>query len=442
MTLDEVRDFIDRHAVRTVICAGTDPAGVLRGKRLTVPHFLRVAEHGVGFASVVLMTSTLDEVLPGLLESGIPDVEGRPDLATFRLAPWEPHTAVVLLDWHEADGRPSDRCPRSLLRRQVTRVRELGLAERFALELEFFVFPQPVAAIRAGAWGPPEPPSQDLHCYSVYEGHFQEPLMARLRECFPDAIESCTPEFGPGQHEVNLAHAGALAMADTAVLFKTAVKQLAAQSGQSATFMAKVRDDASGSSGHVHQSFATPDGASACHDPAATDRLSPFFRAYVAGQLDALRETTLFLAPFVNSYKRLRDGGFAGTTRTWGLDNRTCGLRVINTSPQSCRVEHRVGGADLNPYTAFAALLGAGLRGVEMRLELPPPTEGDACAGAHERVPASLAEAVLVSDRSPLTRELLPAAFVDNLLRIARFELGVFDATVTDLERRRYYERV
>lgn len=203
MTLDEIRETLARHGVRTVICAATDPAGVLRGKRLTVPYFMKAAEQGLSFAWFIMMTTPVDDVLPGLFDTGVPDVKGMPDLDTFRLAPWEPDTAVVLMDWVWGDNRPCELCPRTVLKDQVRRLRERALRESFALELEFFLFPRPIAEIRAGAWGAPEPQSRDVHCYSIYEGHFHEPLMARIREYFPDEVEACIPEWGQGQYEVD-----------------------------------------------------------------------------------------------------------------------------------------------------------------------------------------------------------------------------------------------
>jgi glutamine synthetase len=225
------------------------------------------------------------------------------------------------------------------------------------------------------------------------------------------------------------------------VLFKTATKQIAAEAGVSATFMAKWHEEHSGNSGHIHHSFShAGTGKSACWDARTKDNLSPFFRHYIAGQLDLLCETTLFVAPFVNSYKRFQDDSFAGVTRSWSVDNRTAGLRVINTGESKTRLEHRIGGADLNPYTAFAMLIGSGLRGVENRIRLPKPAGGNAYFQGFDHVPRSLEEAADLADATPAVREILPGAFVDNLLELARYEAGVFRQTVTDLELRRYYE--
>jgi glutamine synthetase len=286
--------------------------------------------------------------------------------------------------------------------------------------------------------------SKDVHCYSVYEGHFWEPVLSELRRAFPDAIEGSIPEWGPGQFEVNLHRADPLAMADTVVLFKTATKQMASKAGLSATFMAKIEDQLSGSSGHIHQSLLErASGRPAFYDESQPLRLSAAFQRYLAGQLDVFLPTTLCFAPFVNSYKRYQPDSFAGSTRAWGIDNRTVGLRVINSSPKSCRVENRLGGADLNPYVAFASCIGSGIRGMRKELPLSPPVEGNAYQMAHvESVPASLREACQVAAAAPALREIFGPAFIDNLVRIAEFEASACDKRVTDVERRRYLEMV
>jgi glutamine synthetase len=442
MNQSDVKSIIEENGIRTVIVAGTDPCGVLRGKRLTVPYFFKALQGGVHFSSYLMSTTTMDEVLPGLFDGGVPDVKGVPDLSTFRVAAWEEGAAICLMDWYDADGTPSPLCPRGELKRHVARARDMNLKESFALEFEFYLVPTPVNDIRQGAWGMPAFASRDIHCYSVYEGHFWEPIIGAIRDYFPDEVESCLPEWGQGQFEINLHRCDALAMADVTVMFKTAIKQMAARAGLSATFMAKIHEDYSGNSGHIHQSMADlGTGESAFYDESRPHRMSETFQSYVAGLLDVFRSSTLFYAPFVNSYKRFQPDSFAGVMRTWGIDNRTASLRVINEDAAKCRVEHRVGGADLNPYIAFSALLGAGLRGIDKELALEPPHQGNTYEDAEvETVPLTLPAAIEAAEGDPRIREVLNPALVDNLIRIARFEAGVFDQTVTDLERRRYYE--
>ncbi len=442
MDLKQIKELIEAHQVRTIIMIGTDSCGVQRGKRVPVAYFLKVAESGVTFASYILYTTMMDEVLPGLFDTGIPDVRGAPDLSTFRLAPWEPHAAVVLMDWTYPDGTPHPFCTRSELKRQVARLNAMGLAELMSLELEFYLLPYDVKEIRAGRWANLTPASKDIHCYSLYEGNFHEPLISTLRDCFPDEIEGCSPEWGQGQIEINLYRSAALAMCDTAVLFKTAVKQLAVKHGYTATFMAKWHEDLSGSSGHIHQSLVNRHtGAPAFF---AADRplcMSPLAEQYLAGQLDVFRPAALLYAPTVNSYKRFQLESFAGVLATWGVDNRTTTFRVINTGAGRMRLENRMGGADLNPYVAFAASLGAGLRGIERGLVPPPPSVGNTYhAQDVARVPQSLEQAVAATRDSAAIREVLSPALIDNLVRIASFEADTVRSRVSDIERRRYLE--
>lgn len=444
MDSKDAREFIEQNGIKTVIVGGTDPGGVMRGKRLPVPYFHSAVEHGLNFAMFIMRTTPVDDVLPGVFDGGVPDIKGMPDLSTLRLAPWEPDAAIVLMDWHGPDGGPLAVCPRSELKRQVARVRQMGLEETFALEFEFYLMPKPIAEIRAGGWNGVAPASQDIHCYSIYEGHFSEPVVSKIRACFEDQVEGCTPEWGQGQFEINLHRSDAVAMADTLVLFKIAVKQLAAQAGLSATFMAKWHEDYSGNSGHIHQSLKQAgSGTPAFYDEAAPHRMSKLFRHYLAGQLDVMRPATLFFAPFVNSYKRFQLDSFAGVTKTWAVDNRTAALRVLNYDAAKCRVENRIGGADLNPYLASAVCLGAGLRGIERELPLPPPAEGNCYHLPEvETVPMTLTEALEAAAASEALRGVIAPEVVDNMVDIARFETGVFKSRVTDLERRRYFEMV
>jgi len=443
MELAAVKETIEKNGIRTVIVAGTDPAGVLRGKRLTVPYFYHALNDGITFASYILGTTTMDEVLPGLFDTGIPDLKGVLDLDSFRLAPWEDSAAIIFMDWQNADGTPSPLCPRTTLKRQVARSRDMGYAETASLELEFYLLPVSLKEVRLGRWSDIQPASKDIHCYSIFEGHFWEPVVSKIRECFPTEVEACLPEWGQGQFEINLYRSDAVTMADNAMLLKLAVKQIAASQGVTATFMAKFREDLSGSSGHIHLSLRdVKTGEPVFFDPARPLKLSRTFENFVAGQLDVFAASALFYAPNVNSYKRFQSLSFAGTTKNWGIDNRTVGFRAINQSGGKCRLEIRLGGADVNPYLAIATGLGAGLRGIEKNLDAPPASAGNAYEDQVERIPSTLAAAVAAAANDKAIREVLPPTVVENALRIARFELGVFEGTVTDLERRRYMETV
>jgi glutamine synthetase len=442
MDLKQIKEIIEANDLRTIILIGTDSCNVQRGKRVPIPYFFKIAESGVNFASYILYTTMMDEVLPGLFDTGIPDVRGAPDLSTFRIAPWEPNTGVVIMDWTRPDGSPHPLCLRSELKRQVARVRALGLEELMSVEFEFYLLPYSVHDIRAGKWSNHAPAQKDVHCYSLYEGNFYEPLVSQIRECFPNEVEGCSPEWGQGQIEINLHRSDALAMCDTAVLFKTAIKQLSVKHGFTATFMAKWHEEHSGSSGHIHQSLVDrKTRKSAFYDDTRPNRMSELAEWYVAGQLQLFRPLTLFFAPVVNSYKRFQPDSFAGFVATWGVDNRTTSLRVINSSAAKMRVENRIGGADINPYVAFAASLGAGLRGRDHKLSLPAPSEGNSYHRSDvPSVPRTLDEAIEATRASAPVREVLAPQIVDNLLRIATFEAATVHGKVTDVERRRYLE--
>lgn len=439
----EAKDFLQSHKIETVIVAGTDQFGALRGKRLPISYFLKSMKSGYRFAWFLLNTGTVDTPVSGIMESGIPDILGTPDLATLRLAPWEAATAFVFLDWSWADGSDCGMCPRTALKVKQSKARSMGYNDIFAIEMEFFILERTAEDIRRGGWKDDiDFFADDKHCYSIYEGAYYEPIIRRLRDYFPDEIEACIPEWGEGQFEVTLRKTDALSMADTAALFKMVAKQIAAEEGHMATFMAKPKEGISGSSGHVHQSLIDIEtGRPAFHDTSRPDHMSVVGEHFGAGILRAFRDMTLIVAPWVNSYKRFELDSFAGMAATWGVDNRTVGLRFINETDAACRWEHRVGGADLNPYTAFAVMLGSGLAGIEEKLTLPEGRTGNAYYGDDvEIVPLTLPEAVDLADKSTQLRGQLGDRFVDNLLAIAREELQVFNTTVTDLERRRYLD--
>jgi glutamine synthetase len=442
MDLKQIKEIIEANGLRTIILIGTDNCGVQRGKRLPIPYFLKIAESGLNFSTYIMFTTMMDEVLPGLFDTGIPDVHGQPDLSTFRIAPWEPDTGIVIMDWTTPRGDLHPLCARTELKRQIGRLNMLGFDELMSIELEFYLLPYAPADIRAGNWSNHAPAAKDIHCYSLYEGYFWEPIVSEIRDCFPDEIEGCAPEWGQGQFEINLYRNKALAMADTAVFFKTAVKQIAVKHGQTATFMAKWHEDYSGSSGRIHQSLVeTKTRKPVFWDEGRPNHMSALAEHYVAGHLDVFRPAALFYAPVVNSYKRFGPDSFAGTLATWGVDNRTTSLRVINDSPSKMRIENRVGGADINPYIAFDANLGAGLRGIEQKLPLGPASEGNSYYRADvATMPRSLEEAIGAAADSQAVREVLSPAVVDNLLRIARFESEAVRSKVTDIERRRYLE--
>jgi glutamine synthetase len=440
----DIKKIITEHEIETVIIMGTDPSGVQRGKRIPVSYFLDVMSKGVRFSSFVMSSTTSDDLLPDFFETGVPDIGAEFDLSTFRVATWESQTAICMINWVALEGgAPDPRCPRGQLIKQVEALKARGLEASSSVELEFYVLPVAVEEVKAGNWSDFEPEAKDYHCYSVYDGYFWENIVAKIRQCFPQEVESCMPEFERGQLEITLRHTDPVKMADTVAMFKTAVKQIVAKEGQTVTFMAKWHHDFAGSSGHIHMSLRDIEtGDAVFYDPDEEHNMSLIFKQFLAGQMDLFRSGTLFYAPYINSYRRFKKGSFAGIYNAWGVDNRTATFRVFNDSKNSCRFEHRLGGADLNPYSSLAFMIAAGLRGVDEALELPSPIEGN-CEGARdvlELAPVSMEEAILAAKSDANLKRSLSEEYIENIIRVSELDLNNFNNFVTDVERRRYLE--
>ena len=397
----------------------------MRGKRIPVAELDRVAEHGVALSDVVWALPIDDgapvQPPPGhggyFPRPGYPDMRAVPDFETARVVPWHDRTALVLCDFVDVPLSP-----RAVLRSVVERARAMGVEPIVGVELEFYLLretPQSVIGKRPSQLvAVDERPS----VYGVVAASRHEPFTSAVREMLLGhglAVEACNPEAGPGQFEINLRAAPALQAADEAFLLKSAVKEVAARQDLLATFMAKPRSDWPGSSCHLH--FSLREG----------------LRHFIGGLLEGMAELTAIFAPTPNSYRRFVPHSWAGTTATWGVDNRSTGLRAVGAT----RVEHRQAGADANPYLAVAAALAAGLDGLERECEPPPPVDGDvyALAGV-ARLPASLGEATDLLERSALARDWLGADVVDHYVAMRRDELAAQAAAVTDWETVRYLE--
>ena len=442
LTLDELRGHVADGTVDTVVLALTDMQGRLQGKRLTAEHFLEeVVPHAAEACNYLLAVdvdmTTVEGYAMSSWESGYGDFVMQPDLATLRPLPWTPRSVLCLADVVWEDGSDVVASPRQVLRGQLRRLAERGWTANAASELEFIVFRDTYEQAFHKQYRDLEPANLYNVDYSVLGTARVEPLIGRLRRELMAAglkVETSKGECNLGQHEVNVRYADALRAADEHVVLKEATKEIAAQEGMAITFMAKY-DQREGSSCHVHLSLGDGDGGSVF---AADEGL---FRSFVAGQLACLRELTLLLAPNVNSYKRYATASFAPTSVAWGRDNRTCALRVVGHGP-SLRVENRVAGADVNPYLAMAAMIAAGLHGIDAGLELEPPTEGNAYAADKPRVPTTLHEARELFLGSEVARAALGDEVVAHYANAARVELDAYEATVTDWERRRGFERL
>ncbi len=448
MKLAELKARIGAKQVDTVIVAFPDVFGRLIGKRLTGHHFLDAVAHGGTNACNYLLTVNLDmDPLPGFefanWEKGYGDFELRMDAATIRLLPWQTATALVFCDLFSQAGHAIEQSPRLVLRRQLERARDAGFACAAASELEFFLFNQSFHEAGQGGYAALKPASDYRIDYHTMQPAREEPLMRSLRN-FMDAarvpIESSKGEWGRGQHELNFVYADPLTMADAHTLFKQGAKEIADQQGRCITFMAKPDAAEVGSSCHIHMSLWQKT-KNAFWD-ARQGRGSKVFRRFLGGLLKYSPELCYFFAPTINSYKRYQPASWAPTKMAWAFDNRTVGFRVVGEN-NSFRVENRMPGADANPYLAFAAMLAAGIAGIEENLDCGEVYEGNAYADTKlPALPRSLRDASALLKSSKLARKAFGDRAVDFYVHTARCEVDAFDNAVTDWERVRYFERI
>jgi glutamine synthetase len=448
VNIEALREAVRMQEIDTVVVAMTDMQGRLQGKRFHARFFLdSVAAHGTEACAYLLAVDTDMNTVDGYAltswENGYGDFMLVPDMATLRVIPWQPGTALVLADVAALDGSPVRPSPRQVLRAQLERAGSQGWTCLAGTELEFVVFEGSYEQAWDNGYRNLTPANRYNTDYSVLGTGRIEPLLRDIRNSMAGAglfVESAKGECNLGQHEIAFRYADALTTADQHSVYKTGAKEIAARHGYSLTFMAKPNDK-EGNSCHIHLSFRTPDGTPVMAGEGPYG-LSPAGGSIIAGLLAGLRELTLVFAPTINSYKRYAPGSFAPTTVAWGPDNRTCALRLVGHG-QSLRVECRVPGGDVNPYLALAGLIAAGLSGVSRSLELPSPVTGNAYAASElPRVPASLDEALTLWISSPLAAEAFGTDVVDHYATMARVELDAYRSAVTDWELRRYFERI
>jgi glutamine synthetase len=444
MTLEELRAAVDDGSIDTVLLCLTDMQGRLQGKRMHARFFLdEVVAHGAEACNYLLAVDVEMNTVGGYAmsswEHGYGDFEMKPDLATLMPVPWQEGTALCLADLRWADGSDVVASPRQVLRRQLDRLAERGWTANAGSELEFILFEDSYEQAWDKGYVGLTPANRYNVDYSILGTSRVEPLIRRIRNTMHAAgmtVEDSKGECNLGQHEINFHYADALTTCDRHVVFKNGAKEIAAQEGSAITFMAKY-DQREGSSCHLHLSLA---GAESGDNVFADDEA--LFSAFLAGGLAALRELTLLLAPNVNSYKRFADGSFAPTAVAWGNDNRTCAFRVVGHGPGK-RFECRVPGGDVNPYLALAAMIAAGLDGVDRGLELEPPYTGNAyVSGDKPHVPGTLREARELFADSALARSAFGDEVVEHYVNMADVELAAFEAAVTDWERVRGFERL
>ncbi len=429
-----------------VACSDID--GILRGKYLHVDKFIGAASGGFGFCDVVFGWDSGDQCYDNTTvtgwQHGFPDALARLDLGTARRVPWDNQVPFFLGEFVNADGTPFPVCPRQVLKRVLKRAEKLGLQPMAGMEFEWFNFSETPQSWAAKQGVAPEPITPGMFGYSLLRMGDQRGFFNALMDemgAFGVPIEGLHTETGPGVYEVAIAFSDALEAADRAILFKTGAKEIGKRFGIMPSFMAKWNAKLPGCSGHIHQSLS--DGKNNLFYDAKSPRsMSKLFESYLAGQLACLMEFAPMFWPTINSYKRLVDGYWAPVKPTWGLDNRTASFRVIAGSPKATRLETRCPGADVNPYLAMAAVIAAGLHGVEKGLKLTTPPITGTNQGAEDvpRAPRSLIRSTHNFKLSSIARDWFGDVFVDHFAATREWEHRQWQDAVTDWEMKRYFE--
>lgn len=428
--------------------AVTDIDGILRGKVIHFDKFMSIVKKNFGFCSVVFGWDSADACYDTSTytgwHTGYPDALVRIVPESYRRIPWDKQMPFFLGEFIDDANQPLAVCPRQVLKRILAKAEKMGFAALVGCEFEWFNFRESPASLRDKGYKNPEPLTPGMYGYSLLRANLYNDYFNTLFDdcaAFNIPIEGLHTESGPGVYEAAIQACPALEAADRAVLFKTAVKQLANNAQIVASFMAKWHPDLPGCSGHIHQSLS--DGSkNVFYDPQHPYGMSTIFQQYLAGVIRYTPEFLAMMAPTINSYKRFVKGYWAPTHSTWGVDNRTCAYRVISGGGSSTRLEMRAPGADMNPYLAMAASLGAGLLGIEQGLPLTaPPVRGNAYD--QQEAPAfaqNLAEASTVLRQSSAACELFGENFVQHFCQTRNWEWQQWRKSVTDWEIKRYFE--
>ncbi len=449
LNFDTLKKQVKDSEIDTVLACLVDMQGRLMGKRFVAQYFVDSAYEETHCCNYLLATdlemATPDGYAATSWQSGYGDYVMKPDLETLRPVPWLEGTAMVLcdvLDHHTHKAVPHS--PRAILKAQIARLNSLGFDAAMATELEFFLFEKSFDEIRKEGFSNLEPISGYNEDYHILQTTKEEHVMRPIRNHLFAAgipIENSKGEAEAGQEELNIKYDAPLNCADHHTIAKHAIKEISWQHGHAATFLPKLHHDRVGSSSHIHQSL-WKDGKSAFHDPKAKFGMSELMRHYMAGLIKYAPDTTYFLAPYINSYKRFQKGTFAPTGTGWSIDNRTAGFRLCGDGTKAVRVECRIGGSDLNPYLAMAAQLAAGIAGIKEKLELQDPLSGDAYESKKvKQIPASLRDAMVTLKKSKMLREAFGDDVIDHYYRCAEWEQEEFDRVVTDYEIARGFEK-
>lgn len=447
LTTTELNAAIDSGEIDTVVVAFADAQGRLTGKRVAGRMWRDVVAHEGAEACNYLLSvdvdlNTVDGYAMSSWETGYGDMALRPDLATLRRIPWLPGSALVMSDLVWEHGDAVVQAPRTILNRQRERLAERGLVAYSGTELEFIVFDDSYRDAWAKGYRELQASTDYNVDYNLLSTTRLEPLLRDIRNGMEGAglyCEGVKGECNFGQQEIAFRYAEVLETADQHTIYKNGAKEIADQHGKALTFMAKY-NEREGNSCHIHLSVRSADGTPVMAGDDAHG-FSPLMGHWIAGILATLREFTLLYAPTINSYKRFAKGSFAPTGVAWGVDNRTCALRIVGHG-SGLRVENRVPGGDVNPYLGISAIIAGGLYGIENELELPDPVTGNAYATGVDTLPTTLRDAADLLDGSTIARAAFGDDVIDHYVHQARIEVEAFDAAVTDWERVRGFERL
>jgi len=450
MTNKEIIQYVKDHPSGKVKIAFADIDGILRGKYISTEKFLSALENGLGVCDVILGwdagDTTYDNVQYTGWHTGYPDSPAVLDINTFRKIPWENDVPFFLGELTDQKGDPLEIYPRQLLKKILGEANKQGYSPFFSQEFEWFNFAETPQTANAKHFKNLTPLTPGMFGYSILRSSLENPYFTDLFELlkkFNVPLEGLHTETGPGTYEAAIVYSDILEAADRAVLFKTAVKEIAYKHGVMATFMAKINENLPGCGGHVHQSLWDKSSKkNLFHEEKDKNKMSSLMKSYVAGQLYCLPQILPMYAPTINSYKRLVEGAWAPTTLTWGIDNRTVALRVLAGGNKSCRLETRVIGSDVNPYLAMAGCLASGLYGIKNKLKLnQPATIGNGYKeSANGVLPSTLIEATNQMKGSKLAKELFGPAFVEHFTQTREWEWRQHLKAVTDWEYKRYFE--
>ena len=451
LTLEQLKAEVKAGTIDTVVAAMVDLQGRLIGKRFHAKFFVDGGYEETHGCNYLLGVDIEMEPVPGYKatswDKGYGDFVLKPDMKTLRRTPWLPGTALVLcdvLDHHTHEDVPHS--PRAILKKQLKRLEKMKMKAYMASELEFFLFDDSYETAFQKGYRNLKTAGYYNEDYHILQTSKEEVYMRALRNGLAGAgipVENSKGEWGPGQEEINVRYAEALDMADRHAIIKNGAKEIAYNVGKSVSFMAKWDYGMAGNSSHIHQSLWSTDDKPLFMDKKGEHGMSPLMKQYLAGQLAHAGDITYFLAPYINSYKRFMAGTFAPTRAVWSFDNRTAGFRICGAETKAIRVECRIGGADLNPYLAFAALIAAGLDGIEKKMELEPVVSGDIYDTSRKlrEIPKTLREATRLLDESDFLRKVMGNEVVDHYVHTAQWEQFEFDRRITDLELKRGFER-